>query len=260
MEVKIDFTKSAQDNANELYNKAKKLLEKKAGAALAVKDLEKRLESAKESAAAYTSAPKLVRTAKAEWYERFHWFFTSSGMLAIGGRDAQQNEQLNSRYFGDNDLFFHADIFGASVVVLKGGASADEETKKEVAQFAACYSNAWKQMLPAVDVYAMRRAQVSKSTESGYLGRGSFLLKGEREWYRGMRLELVMFAKDGKLSVASPAAFEKLKPEAKHVAVKEGKEKKSDAAKKIARALGLDNVDAIMQQLPAGTFSISADG
>ena len=180
-------------------------------------------------------------------------------MLAIGGRDAQQNEMLNSKYFGDSDLFFHADIFGAPVVILKDGAKADNATREEVAQFAACYSSAWKQMLGVVDVYAMRREQVSKSSEKGYLGTGSFLLKGEREWYRGMKLELAMFLDNGRLMAVPSKAFEKMRFEKlQYARITLGDSIKSDAAKRIARILGYDNLDAIMVRLPAGTFSVAA--
>ena len=257
MEVRIDFTKSAQDNADDLYKKAKRLLAKKAGALDAINELQKKLETA-NAHASVQQAPKVLKMAKTEWYEKFQWFFASSGLLAIGGRDAQQNEMLNSKYFSEGDLFFHADIFGAPVVVLKDGAGADGATKEEVAQFAACYSSAWKQMLGAVDVYAMRREQVSKSSEKGYLGTGSFLLKGEREWYRNMKLELVMFLDNGRLMVAPLKAFEKL-PSSKmqYARIVQGDDIKSDAAKKLAHILGYDNLDSIMVRLPAGTFSIS---
>ncbi len=258
MEVRIDFTKSAQDNADELYKKAKKLLAKKAGAVDAIKELQKRLEAA-GAKGGVRQAPKILKVTKAEWYEKFHWFFTSSGMLAIGGRDAQQNEMLNSKYFGESDLFFHADIFGAPVVVLKDGAAADSGTKEEAAQFAACYSSAWKQMLGAVDVYAMRREQVSKSSEKGYLGAGSFLLKGEREWHRNMKLELVAFLDNGKLMMVPSKAFERMRFEKlQYARITIGDSIKHDAAKKLARILGHDGLDAIMVRLPTGTFSVVA--
>ncbi len=258
MEVRIDFTKSAQDNADELFKKAKRLLAKKAGAEEAIKDLQKKLESAKNKKGEL-QVHKIVKVAKPEWYEKFHWFFTSGGMLAIGGRDAQQNEMINSKHFYENDLFFHADIFGAPVVVLKDGVNSDNAAREEVAQFAACYSSAWKQMLGAVDVYAMRRNQVSKSTQEGYLGKGSFLLKGEREWYRSMRLELVLLVENGKLVTLPSKAFEKPGHENKKcVRLTPGDSIKSDAAKRIARLLGYENIDAVMVRLPAGTFSVGS--
>jgi predicted ribosome quality control (RQC) complex YloA/Tae2 family protein len=43
MEIEIDFTKSAQDNANDYFKRSKKLLLKKEGAQKAVKELEEKL-------------------------------------------------------------------------------------------------------------------------------------------------------------------------------------------------------------------------
>ncbi len=258
IEIEVDFTKSAQDNADEYYQKAKRLAQKKEGAEKAVKELRQRLERAKKKDVAEVGARKVIKIQKKEWYEKFHWFFTSNGMLVIAGRDAHQNELLNSKHFEDRDLFFHANIFGAPVTILKGGLDSGIEIRQEVAQFAASYSSAWKENLHTVDVYAMRREQVSKSTGKGSLGTGSFLLSGERDWYRNVRLSLVMFLKEGKLHTVPFVTFEKEKEEigGKHVIIELGRDKKSDAAKKIARALAYDDIDAIVQSLPTGTIKI----
>ncbi len=264
MKIKIDFTKSAQENGNEYYARSKKLLLKRAGAEKAVKELQQKLAKELESVqAAQTKERKVVINYKKEWYEKFHWFMTSNGMLVIGGRDAKQNEVLNSKYFEDNDLFFHADIFGAPVTILKDGASASAEIKEEVAQFAACYSSTWERMLKSVDVYAMRREQVSKSTAKGSLGTGSFLLKGEREWFRDVPVSLVIAMEEGSRPKAMPMLSlqrmaEAARARTKYAIVTQGPVKKSDAAKQVARRLDFNDIDFIMQLLPAGTFKIDA--
>ncbi|MCL5430377.1 MAG: DUF814 domain-containing protein [Candidatus Marsarchaeota archaeon] len=260
MEIEIDFTKSAQDNANDYYNKSKKLLSKKAGAEKAIMELEKRLGEAKSMSEPEAKTVKVLKEEHIEWYEKFHWFFTSNGLLAIGGRDAHQNEQLNSKHFEEKDLFFHANVFGADVVILKDGADAPHEIREEVAQFAACHSSAWKDGMHTTDVYAMQREQVSKSTGKGSLGTGAFLLSGERDWYRGMSLGLAMYVKEGKLYSVPLATLFKIKENAgieKYVSIGIGKIKKSDAAKEISKKLGYENLDSIMQQLPAGSFKVS---
>lgn len=262
MEIEIDYTKSAQDNANDYYSRAKKLQTKKEGAKKAVEELRKRLEKAREeSEEEEKEERKIIKRIEKKWYEKFHWFFTSNNMLVIGGRDAHQNEEVNSKYFEESDLFFHANVFGADVVVLKEGKDAPHEIKEEVAQFAACHSSAWKDGLHAADVYAMRRDQVSKSQAKGTLGTGAFLLTGERDWYRSISLGLVMFFREGRLNSAPMATFYKIKETekiAKYVKVEIGKEKKSDAAKKIASALDYEDIDTIMQQLPAGSFKVTS--
>ena len=257
MEIELDFTKSAQENADEYYKRAKRLALKRQGAERAVKELEERLEKSRHHVA---DAPRVITIKKREWYEKFHWFFTSEGMLAIGGRDAKQNELVNSRHFEDADLFFHADIFGADLVVLKDGAKAGKQSRIEAAQFAACHSSAWKQGLRTIDVYAMRRDQVSKSSAKGSLGTGSFLLSGERKWYRDNVLSLVMYVSGSKLFTVPESTFERVSGtlgDASHVRVTQGNFKKSDAAKRIAQRLGYGDIDEIMRQLPADGFRMS---
>lgn len=257
-ELEIDFTKTAQENANEYYQKAKRLAQKREGAEKAIKELRQRLERAKKESAAEVKAKKITKIKQKEWYEKFRWFFTSNGLLVIAGRDAHQNEALNSKHFEEHDLFFHANIFGAPATILKEGLDSGIAVRQEVAQFAASYSSAWKEGLHTVDVYAMRRGQVSKSTGKGSLGTGSFLLSGERDWYRNVQLSLVMFVKDERLNTVPFVTFEKIKGrvEGKSVRIELGKEKKSDAGKQIASILGYDDLDDIMQSLPTGTMKV----
>lgn len=255
MEIEIDYTKSAHENAGDYYDRSKKLAQKALGAGKAAGDLKKALADVENKSV--VEHRKTIKIIKREWFEKFHWMKTSDGMLAIGGRDAHQNELLNSKHFDDADLFFHADIFGAGVFILKDGTKASEHARKEVAHFAACYSSAWKEGLGNIDVYAMKRDQVSKSTQSGSLGTGSFLLKGEREWYRSVPLELVFFLKEDTLNVMPKVAFDNLKIECDYVLVKQGDDKKSDAAKKVARGLKFEDLDRVMMELPAGSFHVA---
>lgn len=261
MKVKIDFTKSAQQNADQYYKTSKKLLVKREGADRTVKELEKRLSEAlkEHERRATQEKQRIVKRIERQWYEKFHWFFTSSGMLVIGGRDAQQNEMINARYFADTDLFFHADIFGASAVVLKDGAGTGRDIREEAAQFAACYSSAWDEGLHSIDVYAMHRNQVSKSTGKGSLGTGSFLLSGEREWYRSVQLSLVMFVNNDRLNAVPSATFSRIGKNLKHATIKQGNKKKSDAAKRIAMLLDYNDIDEIVRQLPSGNFTIETE-
>ncbi len=256
MDIDIDIMKSAQENANDYFSMSKKAKRKKEGAIEALKDLEKRL--AEHEKAGKENAPVLKKVEKQEWYEKFRWFFASDGSLAIGGRDARQNEIIVGRYFEDKDLFFHADIFGASVVVLKDGTYKNRGIKEEVAQFAACYSRAWEQSA-TVNVYSLPRSGVSKSTQKGSIGTGSFLLSGEREWFKDAKLELCAYVtgqEEGmkKLNIAPGETCRKLG--IRGVLITPGNVKKSDAAKFISKVLDYNDLDKIMQALPAGMFSL----
>jgi len=129
---------------------------------------------------------------KVEWFERFHWTVTSSGFLVLGGRDASQNISLLRRYAEPHDIVMHADVRGASAVVIKtGGRDVPESDLREAATLAACYSKAWKAGRRCVDVFWVKREQVSLSAPPGeYLPKGSFMVYGRKNYIRCVELQL----------------------------------------------------------------------
>ncbi|HWQ17923.1 MAG TPA: ribosome rescue protein RqcH [Sulfolobales archaeon] len=128
---------------------------------------------------------------KQEWYERYHWLITSEGLLAIGGMNADQNEKIVRKYLRDNDIFIHADIQGGSAVILLVDREYSERSIQEAATLAACYSRAWTAGYGAIDVFYAKGSQVSKSPPPGeYLGKGAFMIYGERGWIRNIPLLL----------------------------------------------------------------------
>jgi predicted ribosome quality control (RQC) complex YloA/Tae2 family protein len=128
------------------------------------------------------------------WYERFRWFFSSDGFLVVAGRSADQNEMLLKKHTEPQDRVFHADIAGAAFVVIKTqGLEVPDVTKREAAEFSAANSKAWSRGLGTVDIFSVPRERVSKSPPSGeYLPKGSFMIHGEREWFRNLELKLAV--------------------------------------------------------------------
>jgi hypothetical protein len=66
---------------------------------------------------ASNAAIKQIR--KKMWFEKFYWFVSSRGLLVLGGRDARQNELLVKRYMRASDLYVHADVHGASSIIIR---------------------------------------------------------------------------------------------------------------------------------------------
>ena len=130
------------------------------------------------------SLARLYRSRRRAWYERFHWTITRSGLLAVGGRDASQNELLVRRYLEPGDYFMHADIHGAPAVVVKaGGREPSVEDMLDAAVIAVGYSKAWKAGLGAVRAYYVPAGQVSLSPPSGeYLAKGGIMVYGRKNW------------------------------------------------------------------------------
>ena len=68
-------------------------------------------------------------------FEKFYWFLTSDGYIVISGRDAQQNEMIVKRYLQKDDLYVHADLHGASSVIVKnpsGGSTCNNRLRAEI--------------------------------------------------------------------------------------------------------------------------------
>lgn len=256
MKIRLDWRKTAQENASAYYSLSKEYAKKGEGARKAIAETEEEIRKAgtegerAAAEAASDSAPKMRR--RKEWFEKYRWFFTSGGKLVVAGRDAKQNDLLAAKVMAEEDLFFHADIQGAPATILVNGKNAEKNEKLEAAQFAASHSSAWKTGAAAVDVYAVEKNQLSKHAQGGFVGAGGFAISGAREWFRATALGLAVGEKEG-LVVCLPSCH----PDAAKMrfAVGMGNYEKGQAAKIIANALEA-NADEVLLALPSGRFSL----
>lgn len=245
MRIKLFYNKSVNDNAAYYYDLAKETREKIKGLEQAIAETKKEMESAK------TREKPEVRIKKTkEWFEKFHHSSTSGGRMMLGGRNAQQNDQLVAKRMEDQDLFFHADIQGGSVVVLKDGVNASEDELKEAAQFAASFSKAWQNANASVDVYAVRKEQLSKHVSGGFVPSGAFAIIGERKWFRGTTLELRIGLSEKGAEILPAASSLRLKSELVLVPSKSGKEKGA-LAKSLSKRFQT-HPDELLEVLPNG--------
>ncbi|MFA9416871.1 ribosome rescue protein RqcH [Natrinema sp. HArc-T2] len=214
--IDLVVDEGVEQNADRLYTEAKRVEEKKEGALAAIEDTREDLEDAKrrrdeweaadsESAAEdgddgadeqrdWLAEPSIPIRENEPWFDRFRWFHTSDGYLVIGGRNADQNEELVKKYLEPGDKVLHTQAHGGPVTVLKAtdpseASSSDIELPdssiEEAAQFAVSYSSVWKDGRYAGDVYAVDADQVTKTPESGeYLEKGGFAIRGDRTYYR----------------------------------------------------------------------------
>jgi len=255
--VKIFIHDSVEQNAGRYYDIIKKFRKKKEGALAAMKTVKPKKKMIRHD----------IVPMKKLWYHRFRWFVTSDGIVVLGGRDASQNEELVKKYMSGGDLFVHADVHGASVVIVKGKT----EKMDEVAQFAASYSGAWRSGHFSADVFSAQPNQVSKTPQAGeFITRGSFIVRGERTYYRdvpvavgiGLVLEPQAAVIGGPPAVirSRTKTFAELKP---------GQYEPNDVAKKVLRFLrqsispeeekllkGILNTEAVAAFVPPGGSDI----
>lgn len=254
MKIKLSYNKSVHENAAAYYEQSKDARKRAQGVEKAIEQTKKEIEKAKKQQKENKKKTKIKRDKK--WYEKFNWFTTSEKKLAIGGKNAQQNDIVFSKHMEDNDLFFHADIQGGTALILKDGKNASEKEFIECAQFTASLSNAWKNGNAVVDVYSVTKEQLSKHSQGGYIPTGAFAITGKRQWYRNTKLGLKVGILDG-IAVIVPECFKgTLEKEVILRPSKTGMEK-GKLAKSLAKRLDV-HPDDLLTILPSGKTRIKS--
>jgi hypothetical protein len=82
------------------------------------------------------------------------------------------------------DLYVHADLHGASSIVIKNHTSdaVPPKTLNEAGCMAICYSSAWNDRI-VTSAWWVHHHQVSKTAPTGeYLTTGSFMIRGKKNY------------------------------------------------------------------------------
>ena len=264
----IDPKLTIPENAENYYEKAKKAKRKTKGALIAIENTKKQLEdikSKKDIAMENISVPKKRVKKNLKWYEKLRWFLSSDGHLIVGGRDANSNESIVKKYLDPKDIYLHADIHGASSIAIKlNGDEINDTLLKESGEFAASFSSAWSMGFTSQDVFWVHPEQVTKTPESGeFLAKGSFVIRGHRNYIRGARVKLAIGIVDyeGKRIMVGP--IEALEAHCENfVVLKPGFMKKEALAKKIINKINEDDLltlDDIIRVLPSGKCDIDEE-
>ena len=189
--IKINTESSLQSIASVLFNEAKK----QSGAISSIQEIKEKTEKKLQKFQSKTESEKdlilVSEIRKKRWYERYRWFFTSDGLLVIGGRDAASNSAVVRKHLGKNDKIFHGDIFGSPFFILKDAQNAPDTSMNEVAHATVCFSRAWREGLYGVSAFWVNPEQVKKSAPSGeFLPKGSFTIEGQRNFIKSANLKL----------------------------------------------------------------------
>jgi len=260
-DAKLDLNAglTVPQNAQRYYEQAKEMAKKARGA----KEALEITEALKAIKLEPRKTRMVVRRRKPKWYERFRWFYSSDGFLVIGGRDAETNEEIYTKYLEKRDLAFHTDAPGAPLTIIKTeGKDGPETTLLEAAQFAVSYSNIWKTGLAAGDCYMVKAEQVTKTPEHGeFLKKGAFVIRDVRRYFKDMPVGIIIGIKDGML-IGGPISAVKPKVDLM-VEIEPGEYNPDDLAKRIYRFFSekiddrvylksIASVDQIVQFLPPG--------
>jgi len=293
--VEVDPEMGVEQNADYHYKEAKRIKEKKEGAEAAIENTREELEAVKQRREAYTESDAEPETEsedgetdwrsmasvpirhQEQWYERFRWFFTSDGFLVLGGRNADQNEELVEKYMDRYDRFLHTQAHGGPATVLKTSMPSEpsedvdvpQRSLEEAATFAVSYSSVWKEGHGAGDVYMVDPEQVSKTPESGeFLEKGGFAIRGDRTYFEDTALACAVGVKcepQTRVIGGPPSAIEeRVEVSAR---VEPGRYAQGDVAKRVYRKFRdaftdesfvrkVASPDRIQHFLPPGTSRI----
>jgi predicted ribosome quality control (RQC) complex YloA/Tae2 family protein len=295
--ITLEVSKNVHQNAQRYFEDARTQKNKSTGAKIALENTELSKSKEEKRAAKNAAAGRLKSSKRGKkfWFERYRWAMLGSGNLFIGGSDAKGNDMIVKKHLNPTDLYFHADLHGAPSCSLKLNDSlavntsvtekipegiislkiiqnsnleiedARElpvESRQEAAQIAVCWSRAWGSGGSAATAFHTRPSQVSKTTESGEsLGRGSFVVRGKRNWYKDIKLELAIgigIINGVPLPImGTTETISRIFP--RWGKIIPSKEKKENTANLIAKATGLSQ-DDILSCLPPGGCTLENHG
>lgn len=188
-----------------------------------------------------------------EWYEKYRWFFTSTGKLVIGGKSAEQNEDVIKNHLSRNDLVMHTKEAGSPFAIIKvnGTERINENDVHEAAVFTASFSRAWKQGKSKAEIHIFKPEQITK--EKGNKT-GTFAVLGKIQKAKA-ELKLALTMQKGRLRAVPLTAAQDIL-----CTIKPGKISKEKIAEIIAKILKEERlkftIQEILNALPAGKFSI----
>ncbi|UCD92325.1 MAG: NFACT family protein [Methanobacteriota archaeon] len=256
-EFELNYRDTVYDNADHFYQKAKKEKSKRDRLREEIAKSQQAMEKAVKQRERREKLPKIEPT-KQFWFDAYRWFISSEGYLVIAGRDAKSNDRIVKRHLKDGDRYAHADVKGAPSVVVKEGSKATEVTLREACEFSLSFSKAWSSRVGGGSAYWVKPEQVSKRPESGeFLPRGAFVIRGKRNHYRGLELQVAVgeieYEGSRKVMCGPIAAVETQSK--RSVVLRPGDTKKEDIAKELSQTFQVP-VDEIARILPPGGVEV----
>lgn len=173
---------------------------------------------------------------------------TSSGKIVIGGKSAEQNEEIIRRVSADS-VIMHTASPGSPFCIIRNPNLQDI---REVAVFCACFSQQWKKDRKKTEVHIFKGEQVIKNRGMKI---GTFGILGSVN-KRKVELKLVLDIQRTKLRAVPPQSAKK-----KLATLTPGKSDKSEAADKIKKILKEKycypvTKEEIMSAIPSGCMSV----
>ena len=267
--IKINPELPLPSIASKLFDESKKQKSAIKSIEKLIKKTEDKLEKTIQKGEIARGAIGFAEVRKKSWFERYRWFYTSDGILAVGGRDSSSNSAIIRKYVEKDDKVFHAEIHGSPFFILKDkNETIMPLSIKETSHATVCFSRAWKEGMYGINCYWVTPEQVKKAAPSGQtMGKGSFIIEGTRNYNKITTLKLavgILQKEEDYLLVCGPPEPIK-KTCVCYVVIEPGSIEIADMGKKIrANFVGVNEkftkmfvVDDYVRVLPTGGSKIT---
>jgi hypothetical protein len=178
IDVEIDLTQSAFNNARAIYADRAAARKKEEKVVASSKYVIKKVE---DQVLKSLEQQKLKRTLAAArkvlWFEKFNWFISSEGYLVISGKDDLQSEAIIKKHLRPGDIYVHADYSGAVPCVIRNKYHNAESKAapargispfalQEAGSFVVCRSIAWSSKV-VISPWWVSATDISKVSPQG---------------------------------------------------------------------------------------------
>lgn len=191
-------------------------------------------------------------------FSKYRWFFTSSGLLVVGGKNAVQNDELLHRIkeLGAKFIILHTSDPGSPFcVILESANKVSKLDIEEASIFTGCFSRAWKEgkMSTKVDIFDSDQMHKNPDMKSGTWG-----VYGNIQRIN-VSLALVIIKQNGILRAVPEKTAERLEDSSfpKKVRIYPGKIEKDHMFAKLELELDESiSKEEVLSAIPAGGFRI----
>ena len=185
-------------------------------------------------------------------YQKYRWFYTSSEKLVVGGKNADQNEDLirKMKSLKEDKLIMHTQMPGSPFSFILAPISEIKKSDiKETAIFTASFSRAWREGKSNANIDIFNLSQLYKSTT---MKQGTWGVKGKIK-RMSAPISLVLAEQKKKLRAVPEQSVSKGKILIK---IAPGKIDKRQMLSKLKSSLKKYSDEDIMSALPSGGVKI----